>query len=359
VGPLTCNISRPEEDIELVLVAGPPYRGYIEMVAAGFMNCGIRAISILWKTEEYSLIGGIHSTMSKKFRSRSDRRQNELNMATLEQAVVSLSPDYVVVLKGARISRKAKEFCHEHGIRTALWAYDSVYHVPIIKEVACDYDLVYFYEPADLERVRGLHSTRFLPMAYDPSLYCPGQSSTPTRPDFCFVGSLSGYPNRVDIILALAEKFKDRMIEVWTDTVHWYSPTRVRDVATFWRHRNLVLRRETADHKSISELYNRSMICLNMHHPQSKFAVNPRTFEVLGSCGFLLTDRRLDGIHGFEEGRDYVAYSSVDELIEKASLFLKDAELRKAISLSGHAKVEQSHTYAARASTILDDLRRC
>lgn len=85
--------------------------------------------------------------------------------------------------------------------------------------------------------------------------------------------------------------------------------------------------------------------------------MNPHTFEILGSGGFLLTDRTLDGVHGFESGTDYWLYLDTESLIQSIREFPADGDKRERIANHGHEKTKRHHTYAARASKILKDLR--
>jgi spore maturation protein CgeB len=119
--------------------------------------------------------------------------------------------------------------------------------------------------------------------------------------------------------------------------------------------RNIQLTRKTLDHGEINDIYNRSKVCLNVHHTQSKKAVNPRTFEILGSGGMLLTDRRLGEIEGFEDGEGYMHYSNDAELIDKLNEALENEQKAAYIADIGHSEV-RAHTFEHRARTILEDL---
>jgi spore maturation protein CgeB len=84
-------------------------------------------------------------------------------------------------------------------------------------------------------------------------------------------------------------------------------------------------------------------------------AVNPRTFEILGSGGLLLTDRRLDDIEGFEEGEGYIHYSNEAELLLMLRDALEDEQKAAYIADIGHSEA-RAHTFEHRARRILGDL---
>jgi spore maturation protein CgeB len=130
----------------------------------------------------------------------------------------------------------------------------------------------------------------------------------------------------------------------------------LRDLFFVGFRRNIRVHRETLDHDQINDIYNRSRVCLNIHHVQSKKAVNPRTFEVLGSGGFLVTDRKLDEIEGFEEGEGYTFYSDDADLIDKLRSAFEDESKMRFIADIGSSEV-RAHTFEKRARAILNDLR--
>lgn len=343
-----------------VLVAGPQFRGYVRAISSAFGLYEMESRFLEWREEEFNPIDGLKTELSDHYRRVSNERKDEMNAVDLCNAITSFAPDYVLVLKYARISKETQAFCSKTGTKLALWAYDSAYHVPLIREVANSYDLVYLYEPADLSLLKTHANSSFLPMAYDPSVYypIPDTQRGSTGPDICFIGALTGYPMRYELLLSVSEKFKKRRVEVRTDTVHWFSPERLCDMIRLAGRHNLSITRMTTDHATANILYNASKICLNIHHQQSQKAVNPRTFEVLGSGGFLMTDRVLEGIEGLKNGTHYVYYSSQDEMFELLRYYLENHVERKEVSSSGHSVAASKHTYSSRIRTIASDFER-
>jgi len=341
-----------------ILVAGPSYRGYVKMIADGFTSCGLKAATLEWRTPKIDLIKDVKLLTSKRYHVRCQEAQDILNSHRLEETVLSSEPDYVLVVKGARISTTLSRFCLRNDVTLALWAYDSAQHVPLIKEIVSDYDLVYFYEPTDLSLFSDASRSRFLPMAYDPRYYYPIHGDMANPVDVCFIGGLGDYPTRRETIMRLAGRFPNLVIEVSSDPRLKYSPFRIQDYLQFGGREKLHFSRRSLSHAEINSVYGRSKICLNIHHAQSKKAVNPRTFEILGSGGFLLTDRRMEGLPDFEIGRDYEFYSSYDELFEKVTYYLQNRDLMKSISHAGYEKVLRNHTYYCRAKSILEDLAK-
>jgi spore maturation protein CgeB len=338
-----------------ILIAGPPFRDYLKMIGAGFRACGVEPSLLAWEYPRRNLIQEIMFYSSHDYRLKIADTQNRVNAPALEKEIEKTNPDYVLVMKAVELTERTKELCRKGNTKVVLWAYDSATEFPIITQVAPMYDLVYTYEPGDLEILSKSCTPQFLPMAYDPKYYFRRDARGDKDIDICFIGAINGYPKRRKLLARIAGRFKDRTIAVWTDTIHWYSHRHIGDFLLAGHRRNLHIHRETLGHGAINDIYNRSRVCLNVHHLQSKKAVNPRTFEVLGSGGLLLTDRRLDEIEGFEEGEGYIHYSNEAELIDKLRDALENDQKASNIADVGHSEV-QAHTYEQRARRVLRDL---
>lgn len=344
-----------DTNAKAILVAGPPFRGYLRMIADGFKACGVQPSLLEWKYPKRNFAQEIMFYSSNSFRTEFEKNQDEANAAALEKAVTGSEPDYVLVMKAVDLTEKTKEHCADTGTKLVLWAYDSATEFPIIERSVPDYDLVYTYEPADMQTLSHCCSPKFLPMAYDQRYYFKHADAEKKDIDICFIGAIDPYPQRRRLLRQISRAFREKRISVWADSIHWYSHRHVRDMALFGARRNVDLHRQTLGHDAVSDVYNRSKICLNIHHKQSVKAVNPRTFEVLGSGGLLVTDRRLDDIEGFEEGEGYIYYSNEAELILKLRDALENEQKATCIADMGHSRA-LAHTFEQRARRILGDL---
>ena len=340
-----------------ILIAGPQFHDYLNMIATGFESFGMRTKILEWTGAFHHPLDELGSLISRKHGQRINRLREDMNSRALEHTVIENAPDYVLIVAWVGITEHLQEFCHRTGTKIILWAYDSAYHVPMMGQTAQCCDLVYVYEPTDLKLFRHMESVKYLPLAYDPMKYFPMDLMVDKSTDLCFVGTLNS-PRRPELLRYVADQFPNLSIRIWSDSRKWYSPLRLKDFMFTLGRRNLSLTRRTIDHSNINEIYNSSKICLNVHHPQSKKGVNPRTFEILGSGGLLLTDKHLESIEGFECGRDYIFYSSTDGLLDSICSLIENQEKRELISRSGYSVVRNRHTYRHRAFTILTDLQQ-
>jgi len=192
----------------------------------------------------------------------------------------------------------------------------------------------------------GLQNIAWLPHAADHRIYSPpalGElEGVPPDPkameplvheasaqyDLCWVGHY-GTMERVDFLDKVFKAFSDRK-----GRFHYDHGVFFREAAKrYWRAR-IVL------NKSIYE------------------DLNMRTFEVLATRSFLLTDRQ----HGMEElglkdGEHCAIYGSAEEAIDKAKYYLDRPKLRRDIARAGWEWVLKEHTYTHRAQTFLSAAR--
>jgi len=102
------------------------------------------------------------------------------------------------------------------------------------------------------------------------------------------------------------------------------------------------------------DVYNEGKIAFNW---SSKQDLPARFWEGLAMGRLVLTSRVPDLKEiDMEEDVDYVAFSSVEEAVEKAVYYANHEDERIKIALSGQRKVNEPHTYLKRAVKIIKHL---
>ena len=100
-----------------------------------------------------------------------------------------------------------------------------------------------------------------------------------------------------------------------------------------------------------AEKYAQSKICFNISMEDD---LNMRTFEVMGSGSFLLTNWIPTIEDLFTDGKHLVLYRSLDEMVEKAKYYLAHDEERERIAQAGYEEVMANHTIDKRVDKILE-----
>ena len=72
-----------------------------------------------------------------------------------------------------------------------------------------------------------------------------------------------------------------------------------------------------------------------------------RHLEIIACCSFLMCSSKINEIDlpiNLRDGEDFVSFDNKNDLLEKISFYLKNAELRKKISISGRKKLENNYS---------------
>lgn len=144
------------------------------------------------------------------------------------------------------------------------------------------------------------------------------------KPQVCFIGQSSGrHPRRQRLLDAM-------------------------------RHHGVALLTQEATREASADLFAASVASFNA---SLNGDLNLRVFEVLSAGGCLLTDR-LSPQSGLElilrEDRDYCAYDSPEELVDKARFLLREPAAALAIARAGNRTYTQSMLPRRQAEVLLD-----
>lgn len=107
-----------------------------------------------------------------------------------------------------------------------------------------------------------------------------------------------------------------------------------------------------------SKIYKCSQINLNISLKSILTGIPLRSFEIMGSGGFLLSNYQREYEDYFSNGIDYVYYEDYEDLCKKVKYYLSHDEERREIARNGYEKVKKNHTYKNRVDTILEIMER-
>ncbi|MBI5346626.1 MAG: glycosyltransferase family 1 protein [Chlamydiae bacterium] len=100
-------------------------------------------------------------------------------------------------------------------------------------------------------------------------------------------------------------------------------------------------------------ILSQSKITFNIHAMQAEGTVdNIRMFQATGMKACLLTDRGSNLKELFEEDKEVVAYSSIDECIEKVNYLLSHKKTRRGIAENGQKRTLKDHNVMNRCQQI-------
>lgn len=111
--------------------------------------------------------------------------------------------------------------------------------------------------------------------------------------------------------------------------------------------------------KTLTEMpfvFANSKINLNITMRSIQTGLSLRVYDIMGCCGFLMTNYQAELPEYFEIGKDLESYGSMEELLDKCTYYLNHEEQRITIARNGYEKVRQYHTYQNRIQTMIMEI---
>ena len=240
-----------------------------------------------------------------------------------------------------------------------LWMLDSIFLNAQSLKLADKLDALFFFEQTDVEQIKVLNKQAFfLPAAFDDRIF--KDLSQKKDIDILFIGTL--YEERVRLLDRLKEKFPQLNIKVYCWRYRFYK-TPVKYLMSLW-DRFYINRFVTL--KQANKLYNRSKICLNMHHGQSIYGVNPRFFEISGANALQFVEDK-PFIKDYFPNYNIPVYKSEEELFSMIAQYFSTESKESKESKESMDSPQQdfralyndllaNHTYKMRINTILSKI---
>jgi O-antigen biosynthesis protein len=211
------------------------------------------------------------------------------------------------------------------------WASDTHLGYAYRMNFAKQSDLTFVAQKSAVDRFKadGVTNVHFLPHAFEPEAYwdqdtfSPGKIPQPyqyltKKYDVCFVGHINSL-NRIEALDRLFDSFPN-----------FYFGQKLFNEA--------------------AQKYAQSKIVFNISMLDD---LNMRTFEVMGSGAFLLTND-IPAIHDlFIDGKHLVTYKDHDDMIAKARYYIEHDAEREAIAKAGFDEVCTKHTIKHRVDEML------
>lgn len=301
-----------------VLIIGPSFFYFNQSIANAFEELGFEAeiVSFDEPLHPFHLKNKIlHKFSHNKERLKSKSRK--LFNATIRERFDRFSPDLVFIYNGDILEA---ETIHYFRIRAkvAIWMLDGLSHHPRSETLSPLVDAYFCFEQEDVDTLRQKGITaHFLPQACDTRIYHP--LGLKKDIDILFVGALYGYPKRIEYLKAVVDHFPDKKIEIYGV----YKPIYKNPIKWLLREKRAFYKNKNVSPSEVNRLYNRSKICLNIHHEQSVNGANPKVFEIAGASAFQLVDWNPYIESVFPE--DMIAtFQTKEELIELIERYLQE-----------------------------------
>lgn len=104
----------------------------------------------------------------------------------------------------------------------------------------------------------------------------------------------------------------------------------------------------------MSEVIRNSIISLNFANSKGDNQIKARTFEVPGAGGFLMSECATGIEQCYVDGKEFVIFKDMDDLLVKIRYYLDHPDERDIIARNGYERTSSEHTYTIRLRNILE-----
>jgi spore maturation protein CgeB len=327
-----------------VLIIGPDFFDYNQSIERAFINLG-------FETKVIGYTPGQVRSLKEKFQYHITRDKDiffnkikkEFNQ-DVSDLYNSFKPDLLFLIQGNYIFKSTVEMMK---CKKVLWMMDSIFRAEEAWQIRNSVDFIFVFEKTDVDKLWQSEkiTARFLPLALDETVYFPTNKNRDI--DILFVGAL--YENRIRLLKKIINRFPLKSIKIYGS---YYSPFRRPFHHLFRRDKKSFLNKNISPQK-VNEVYNRSRICVNIHHSQSQYGVNQRFFEISGSRSFQLVDNNPYIRDNFS-AEEITIYHSEQDLFDKIEFFLEDHVSAGRVAEKAYEKILSQHTFTYRIKGVLE-----
>ncbi len=328
-----------------VLLIGPQCFNYNQSIASAFDDERYK-VKIIDYHEQFGQIKLINK-FSYFFSAHRIQTTAKL-LSKLNQYIISIynqyCPDIVLIIKGDTIFEEI--VLKMKRSKNILWMLDGIYYNPQSIKLVDKVDAVFLFEKTDEESVKKINqNTFYLPSAFDDRIF--KKLELPKDIDLLFIGTL--HDSRVKLLEKLHETFPLLVMKVFCERYRFYKSP-VKFIKSL---KDKVFINRFVSPAEANILYNRSRICLNMHHEQSVYGINPRFFEITGANALQFVDYK-PFIDDYFSDYFIKTYKTEVELFELIRQYFSKNELPDDVGL--YDAVNKHHTYRNRVDYILDKI---
>jgi len=347
-----------------VLLIVPSYFGMDTSIARAFRRNGIETLLIKSRYKSY-LWEKVLRRLTLSFRWMNEYLQPLLQYPLLKENLEYITlaektdPSFVFIVKGETVFPETLNHL-KNTLNVPCYSYqwDDPFYLTGEQKGADErrrtnftkcmhyYDHIFVFDDHYVKEIKkkGISNVSYLPLATDEEVYKRKEVTEAERYKFgydvCFVGA--PVTNRLEVFNSLHDFHVGVFGENWERHHHKMNGNYFRGKASG---------------EKVLKLYASSEIVLNIHHPQSIYGLNTRTFDI-PSCGaFEIVDYKEGLEELFNIGEDIVCYRDIDELKDLVSYFLAHPEERRRIAERGCVRARTEHTWYQRVKKIKEIIK--
>ena len=282
----------------------------------------------------------------------------EVPQQTIEGFITKIKefkPDYIFTEGGVETKKFVFPVLEEYAIPHIYWAVeDPIAHNTLAMQWAQKSVLVL---TPDIEMLGNYkqkgHKAICIPFAADPDYYF----KYPLDKHFASLDAIhvgnnyNVFPERRKAYEYIIKPFMDKQKKLEVYGFDWDNPKHAFNLPPKYHKGHI-------SHEQSVIAYSNAKISLGVHSiTNSRTMQSMRTFEILGSGGFFLTQHTRAIENMFKNHTHLVWSKSYEETVELLDYYLKNESERVRIALNGQRFVYKNHTYEKRAGEIVEALK--
>lgn len=325
-----------------VLIVSPAFHGIWKSLAAALERVGNEVEHHLYD-ENADLAAKARHHLTVELPSRLGRPTDARLAARLggaaRDAVRRVRPDVVITIKGDVLGDAYWESLGR--IPHVTWLYDQLDAMRFTQDLWPAMGGIGSFSHTDADRLRAAGITAgYVALAYDPA-FEPGGVHTG---GVVFAGAR--YPRREELLLRVQGAGVPVMAYGRSWSKHPFDRLRTWDL----RRPDIPSGRELS-REAAHQVMRAADATINIHGAQDGFTL--RTFEANGIGAVQLIDRP-DVSEFYEPDKEVLVYADVDELVDLCRRASKDRGWGNSIREAGRRRTLAEHTFAHRATALLD-----
>lgn len=289
-----------------------------------------------------------------------------LDQCNLDQLLIDFKPDIAILMGWSNLHTNEnldyiREILQKYLVPSIYWATEDptfidLFSIPLIKRLCPCYVFTVSERKVDTYITLG-YPACYLPFGYQPSIFKPIPTSATTNYSLSLVAN--AYPNvlqydpshhRQKSLGLLLNPLLEQNVQVDLWGLHWNNmqPYLTYAIPTSWQH-------GPVHYLKTNDIYNKSKIILGLQNYEED-VLAMRTFEILGSGGFMITSYHTRLKEYFNPGKDFIMVETEDIILDYMNYYLKHPQERTKIQINGMKSALQ-HSYQLRALEVVKHLK--
>ncbi|MGE7675063.1 glycosyltransferase family protein [Lysinibacillus sp. NPDC094403] len=287
-----------------------------------------------------------------------------INNEDLSKMIEDFNPDFAITIGwGSEHTKDKQKIIRKqmvsHKIPLVYWAvedpaYTDVWSIPLVNNIKPDFIFTLCPDTVETYKQLGIPSDH-LDFGYEETIHHPTNVHPEYESDIAIVANaypdiLHKYPEHyrhssLDILIKplLMENIR---IDFWGNNWDKMGDYFGFEIPNEWIHGFL-------NYNDANKVYSSAKILLGLQNYPD--LLTQRTYEILGSGGFLITVDTPGVRKNFIPGKDLVVSLSPEETVQKIKYFLNHSQKRSQVQIQGR-KTVQDHSYKTRAKQMIKTL---